>query len=203
MADEEAEEAACYLESRQLPGEAVLAEGPAPDKPQVEYGQVARLLEALLARLLVDAGDDLEQAQLLQQAYGGADGPRGLPLGGPRRDRGLEQARPGVEPGQPVARAGDNVEQLGRRVEEVGDLGDQQQHEGLAEVAQDADDDEDHACEIAVRVPDEDAGRVLVVREEREAHAEERQEEVQAEQMAVDGRVRVLGRQVEGVVEDQ
>lgn len=70
-------------------------------------------------------------------------------------------------------------------------------------MAQDADDDEDHAREVAVRVPDEDARRVLVVREEREAHAQERQEEVQAEQMAVHGGVRVLGREVEGVVEDQ
>lgn len=69
----------------------------------------------------------------------------------------------------------------GRRIEEVADLRDQQKHEGLAEVAQDADDDKDHAGEVAVCVPDEDARRVLVVREECEAHAQEGQEEVQAE----------------------
>lgn len=125
VADEEAEQSAGDLERGELPGEAVLAERPAPDEPQVQDGQVARLLEELPARLLVDSGDDLEQAQLLQQADGGGDGPRGLPLGRPGRDRGLEQARPRVEPGQAVARAGDDVEQLGRRVEEVGDLRDQ------------------------------------------------------------------------------
>lgn len=203
VADEEAEQPAGDLERGELPGEAVLAEGSAPDEPQVQDGQVARLLDELRARLLVDALDDLEQAQLLQQADGGGDGPRGLPLGRPGRDRGLEQAGPRVEPGQAVARAGDDVEQLGRRVKEVGDLRDQQQHEGLAEVAQDADDDEDHAGEVAVRVPDEDARRVLVVREEREAHAQKGQEEIQAEQMAVHRGVWVCGRQVEGVVEDQ
>ena len=203
MADEEAEKPAYNLEGSELPGEAVLAEGPAPDQPQVQDGEVARLLEALLARLLVDAGDDLEQAQLPQHADDRGDGPRGLPLGRPGGDGGLEQPRAGVEPGQAVARAGDDVEELGRRVEEVGDLGDQQQHEGLAKVAQDADDDEDHAREVAEGVADEDAGRVLVVREEGEADAQEGQEEVQAEQMAVHGGVRVLGREVEGVVEDQ
>lgn len=203
MANEEAEEATGDLEGGELPGEAVLAEGPAPDEPQVQDGQVARLLEELLARLLVGAGDDLKQAQLLQQSDGRGDGPRGLPLRGPGRNRGLKQARPRIEPGQPVAWAGDDVEQLGRRVEEVADLRDQQQHEGLAEVAQDADDDEDHAGEVAVCVPDEDARRVLVVREECEAHAQEGQEEVQAEQMAVHCGVRVCGREVESVVEDQ
>lgn len=50
---------------------------------------------------------------------------------------------------------------------------------------QDADDGKDHACEVAIRVADEDAGGVPVVREETEGDADEGEEEVDAEAVGV------------------
>ena len=110
-----------------------------------------------------------------------------LPFG----DGRFEQARAGVESGQAVARTGDQAEELRGRVEEVEDLGDEEEEQGFGEVAQDADDGEDHAGEVAVRVPDEDARRVPVVPPESQRDADEGEQHVQREEMRVGGRVRV------------
>lgn len=104
---------------------------------------------------------------------------------------------------QAVARAGDEVKELGRGVDEVEDLRQQEEHEGFAEVALDADDDEDHAREVAVRVADEYVRWVLVVGEEGEADAEEGEQEEQAEEVAVDGGVGVGCDEVQAVVGDE
>lgn len=92
MAHKEAKEADGDLHARDLPGEAVLAEGPAPDEPQVKNGEVGRLenltARAVLALFLLDA----QEAQLAQEADHGGDDGVGLLLevGLPARDRGLE-----------------------------------------------------------------------------------------------------------------
>lgn len=106
-----------------------------------------------------------------------------LSIGRPGRDGGLEEAGAGVELGQTVARAGDEAEDLWARVEEVEELGDEEEAERLGEVAEDADDGEDHAGEVAVSVADEDFGRVPVVGEQSYRDAYPRKQEVQREEM--------------------
>ena len=54
-------------------------------------------------------------------------------------------------------------------------------------MAEDADDGEDHTCEIAVGVPYEDAGGVPVVVPQRERDADERKQEVDGEEVGVCG----------------
>lgn len=95
------------------------------------------------------------------------------------------------------------MEQLRGRVGGVEQLRDEQQQQRLAEVAEDADDGEDHAGEVAVRVADEDARRVPVVVPERQRDADEGEQEVEREEVGVGGRVRVGGEggEVEEVVE--
>ena len=102
-----------------------------------------------------------------------------------------------------MARARDQAEDLGCRVEEVEDLGNQQKRKRLGEVAQNTDDGEDHAGEVAVRVADEYLGGVPVVPEQGERHAYPGKKEVEREEMRVGGRVRVRAEQVETVVEDE
>jgi hypothetical protein len=68
-------------------------------------------------------------------------------------------------------------------------------------VAEDADDGEDHAGEVAVGVADEDAGRVPVVAEEGGGDADPGEEQVEREEVGVGGRVRVRREEVEAVVE--
>lgn len=202
MAHEEAKEADGDLHGRDLPGEPVLAQGAAPDEPEVQDGEVGRLED--LARVLVVL-DDAQEPQLAQEADDGGDGGPGLlvEVGLPARHRGLEQAGARVEVRQAVARARDQAEELGHRVAEVEDLRDHEEQEGLGEVAENGYDDEDHACKVAVRIAYEDAGRVLVVQEQGAGDTEERQQEVEREQVGVGGRVRVGRDQVQGIVEDE
>jgi hypothetical protein len=68
-------------------------------------------------------------------------------------------------------------------------------------VAEDADDGEDHSREVAVRVADEDLGRVPVVVEQRAGDANPGEQEVEREEVRVGGRVRVWREEVEAVVE--
>ena len=87
-----------------------------------------------------------------------------------------------------MPRARDEVEQLRGGVEEVGDLGDQEEEERFAEVAEDTNDGKDHACKVAVSVPNEDFGGVPVVAPQGEGDAEEGKQEVDGEEMGVSGR---------------
>lgn len=199
MAGEKAEEAEDDLESGDLDGEAILAQGAAPDEPEVEKGEVAGLAQSAGVRVVGEG----EQAAAGEEAQGGGDGGAGLGVGRPDGDAGLEQTGARVEVGQAVAGAGDELEELRRAVEEVQDLGQQQQHEGLGEVAQDADGGEHHAREVAVGVADEDARRVPVMGQQGEADAQEGQHEEEREEVGVGGRVRVGSDEVEDVVEDQ
>lgn len=102
-----------------------------------------------------------------------------------------------------MARTRDEAEDLGGRVEEVEDLGYEEEAESFGEVAEDTDDGEDHAGEVAVGVADEDAGRVPVVVEEGAGDADPGQQEVEREEMGVGGRVRVWGCEVEEIVEGE
>ena len=104
---------------------------------------------------------------------------------------------------QAVARAGDQAEELGHAVEEVEDLRDQQQDQGLGEVAKDGDHDEDHASKVAVRIAHKHACRVFVLHPKRQGDAQEGQEEVEREQVRVGRRVRVRGDQVERIIKGQ
>lgn len=200
MAHKEAEEADGGLDGRELEGEAVLAQGTAPDEPEVDQGEVGGLVEAAGSGVV----DEADEVQAGQQAQGGGDGSSGLAIRRPDGHGGLEQAGAGVEAGHAMARAGDEAEDLGAGVGKVGNLGHKQEDEGLGEVAEDADDDKDHAGKVAVGVADEDAGGEPVVGEEGEGDAEEGQEEVEAEEVAVGGGMGVgVGEEVEGVVEDE
>ena len=170
VSNEQTEQTYCYLHGRNLPGQPVLPEWAAPDEPQVQNGEIAGLKYAPGVRILRDA----EQLQLGEQPQPGRDKRFGL-LVLPFGDAGLEQAGGArVEMRQAVAWTGDQAEELWDRVAEVEDLWDEQEEQGLGEMTQDGDHDEDHACEVAVRVADEDAGRVLVVGEEGEGDSKER-----------------------------
>lgn len=173
VAHEEAKEADGDLHGRDLPGEPVLAQGAAPDEPEVQDGKVGRLEDPARALVL----DDAQEPQLAQEADDGGDGGPGLlvEVDLPARHRGLEQAGAGVEVRQAVARTRDQAEELGDRVAKVEDLRDHEEQEGLGEVAEDGHDDEDHACKVAVRIANEDTGRVLVVQEQGAGDTEKRQ----------------------------
>lgn len=79
--NEQAEEANYKLEERHLPGQAIFAQGSAPDEPQIEDGEVARLDEAALF-----VGCDLEKAELSEDVQDLANEGVGLALGGPGGD---------------------------------------------------------------------------------------------------------------------
>ena len=114
--------------------------------------------------------------------------------------------------------------------DKVEDLWNEEEQERLRKVGLNPNDSKGHSRDIAERIAGERTGGVPkrrptfvsllrirqrspsatpgedgapVVIHKPETHAEQRQHEVQAEQMAVHGGVRVLGREVEGVVEDQ
>lgn len=100
-----------------------------------------------------------------------------------------------------MARTRYETEDLGGRVEEVEDLGHEEEAEGFGEVAEDTDDGEDHAGEVAVGVADEDAGRIPVVVEEGAGDTDPGEEEVEREEMGVGGRVGIWCGEVEEIVE--
>lgn len=81
MPNEEAEEANYKLEERHLPGQAIFAQGSAPDEPQIEDGEVARLNEAALF-----VGGDLEKAELREEVQDLTNEGVRLALGGPGGD---------------------------------------------------------------------------------------------------------------------
>ena len=175
VADKETKQADDELEHGDLPGKVVLAEGPAPDEPEVEEGEVGRLGEGAV----LGVKGDLEEAEAGEEAEQVTDeGPR-LAIGGPGGDRGLEEAGAGVEAREAVTWAGDETENLGRGVEEVEDLGDEEEAQGLGEVTEDADDGKDHAGEVAVGVADKDTGRIPVVAEEGGRDTDPGEEEVE------------------------
>lgn len=178
MPCEEAEQAQTELKERHLPSKCALLERSAPHEPQVEKGEVARLSEVALAVV-----GDLEEAQAGEEAQEMGDKRVGLSLGRPGRGGWLEKAGAGVEAGETMARARDEAEDLGAGVEEVEDLGHEEQAERLGEVAQYADDGEDHAGEVAVGVADEDLGGVPVVAQQRARGADPGQEEVEREEV--------------------
>ena len=62
-----------------------------------------------------------------------------------------------IEPRQPVPRTGDNPQKLRERDEGVEELGDEEEHEGLAEVPEDGGDGEGDAGEVGEGIPDEHA----------------------------------------------
>jgi hypothetical protein len=99
-----------------------------------------------------------------------------------------------------VARAGDEAEDLRARVEEVEDLGDEKKAERLGEMAENTDNGEDHAGEVAVGVADKDLGRVPVVVKQSAGDTDPREEEVKREEMRVSGWVGVRGEEVEAIV---
>ncbi len=99
-----------------------------------------------------------------------------------------------------MAGTGDEAEELRGGVDEVEDLGDEEQEERLGEVAEDADDGEDHAREVAVGVSDEDARGVPVVAPEREGDADEGKEHVEGKEMGVGCWVGVRDEEVEAIV---
>ena len=84
-----------------------------------------------------------------------------------------------------MARTRNNMEELGSRVDKVEDLRDEQKQQGLAEMAENCNDHKDHAGKVAVCVADEYTRRIPIVREECKRHPEEREQEIQREQMGV------------------
>ena len=199
MPDKQPRQPQQHLHRRQLHGQPLLPHRAPPHQPQVQQRKVARLHHP--SRFLVFHYP--QQPHLTQHPQPPLHHRPRLPLGRPHRDTRLEQARARVEPRQAVARAGHEAKQLRGGVDKVENLREQQQDQGLAEVAQDADDDKHHARKVAVRVADEDPRRVPVVVEQGEGDPQKRQEEGQGEEVRVGGRVGVGGEQVEGVVEGE
>ncbi|QSZ32658.1 hypothetical protein DSL72_002237 [Monilinia vaccinii-corymbosi] len=122
-------------------------------------------------------GGEVEEAELVQEVE-----ENGLQRFGrlrPGGDGGFEEVGVRVVAGETVARAGDQVEELRGAVDEIDGLRDEEQEEGFGEVPEDAADGEDHAGEVAVCVPDEDAGGVPVVEEQREGYPDEGEQHVQ------------------------
>jgi len=115
----------------------------------------------------------------------------------------LHEPRSGVEARQAMARARHDGEDLGSGVDGIEDLREEEQPQGLAEVAEDAVNGEHHAGKVAVRVSNKHLGRVPIVAQERERHGHERKQEVDGEEMRVCGGVRVWrGREeVENIVD--
>ena len=159
MADEETEKAEGDLDTGNLEGQAILTERAAPDKPEVEEGQVAGLAQGSGVRVVRKG----QEATAGEQAQGARDQGVGLLLRLPDSNTGLEEAGAGVKAGQAVAGTGDEPEELRCAVDEVEDLGQQQQDQGLGEVAEDANSGEYHARKVTVCVTNEDAGRIPVV----------------------------------------
>ena len=199
MPDEEAKKANDELQHCDLPCETVLAERPTPDKPQVEYCEVGSLCKRLVLRVEGDV-EETKAGEELQQA---ADERGRLAVGGPGSRRGLEEPCAGVEAREAMAGTGDEAEDLGHGIEEVEDLGDEEEAEGLGEVAEDADDSKHHTGEVTVCITDKDAGREPVVAEEGGGNADPGKEEVEREEVGVGGRVRVGCEEVEAVVEGE
>lgn len=100
-----------------------------------------------------------------------------------------------------MAWAGNEAEDLGTRVEEVEELGDEQEAERLGEVAEDADDGEDHAGEVAVGVANKDLCRIPVVREQSYRDAYPGKQEIQREEVRICRGMRIRGEEVETIVE--
>ena len=127
----------------------------------------------------------------------------GLAVGGPGGDGGLEEAGAGVEAREAVARAGDETEDLGYRVEKVENLRNEEEAEGLGEVAENRYDGEDHAREVAVGVTNEDSSGEPVVVEKGEGDTDPGEKKIEGEKMRVGGRVGVGSEEVETVVEGE
>jgi hypothetical protein len=70
-------------------------------------------------------------------------------------------------------------------------------------MAQDAHNSEDHACEIAVCVSDEDFRWIPIVEPERDRDADEWEEHVQGEQMRVRCWMWVRDEKIEAIVDDE
>ena len=182
------------LQHHQLHRQPILPPRPPPHQPQIQQREIRALdNNTLLIRR------DSQQPQAMQQMQKERHDPlrrRGIPRG----DGGFEQAGARVESGETVARTGDQAEELRGGVDEVEDLRDEEEEERFGEVAEDADDGEDHAGEVAVGVSDEDARGVPVVPPEGERDAEEGEEHVEGEEVRVGGWVRVGDEEVECVV---
>lgn len=70
-------------------------------------------------------------------------------------------------------------------------------------MTEDTNHDKYHASKITVCVTNEDAGGIPIMYQQREAHSEKGQEEIEGEEVGVRSRVRIGGEQVEGIVEGE
>ncbi|KAI9650938.1 hypothetical protein NHQ30_000973 [Ciborinia camelliae] len=176
MPNKQSQQSAHGLHAQNLQGQSVFPPRAKPYQPQVQEREVAAFED--LAFLV---GLETEQVAFVEEVEEGRlERVRWVRPGG---HGGFEEIGLRVVVGQTVARTGDQVEELRDAVQEVEGLGDQQQEEGFGEVPEDPADGEDHAGEITVRVADKDAGRVPVVREQREGYPDEGEEHVQGEEM--------------------
>lgn len=180
MPHEKTHDAHRHLCPRDAHSQPVLLHRPEPDEPQIEQGEVRRLGDRSFV-ILPDRDQGYGQTGKQLQRAGHDPAGRMLPF----RHRRFQEPGPGIEVRQAVPRAGHDAEELGARVEEVEDLRDEGEEQGFAEVAEDADDGEDHTGEVAVRVADEDPGGVPVVPPERRGDADEGEEEVNGEEVGV------------------
>lgn len=102
---------------------------------------------------------------------------------GPISDRRLQETGAGVKVWEAVAWAGHKAEDLRGGIGEVKELWDEEEEEGLGEMAEDRDDGEDHAREVAVGVADEHTSGKPVVEEKGERDAKPGEEEIEGEEM--------------------
>lgn len=118
------------------------------------------------------------------------------------RDRGFHESRTCIEAWEPVARTRNNMEELRDRVHKIERLRQEQQPKRLTEMPQYPVNRENHACEVAVRIPHKDLGGIPVVEPESGRDADEGEEQVYGEEVGVCGRMRggCEGGEVEDVV---
>ena len=174
MPNEQPKQPARQLHSHNLQRQSILAPWTEPDEPEIQNRHVGALHD-----MPVLISGDAYQVQLMQDFQRRSD--EWLWGDPPFGDGGFEEAGAGVEAREAVARTRDEAEELRGGVGEVEELGDEEEQQGLGEVAEDANDGEDHAREVAVGVADEDPGGVAVVAPERQRDADEGEEHVEGE----------------------
>lgn len=107
-----------------------------------------------------------------------------------KNHREAEGVRRRVPRGKPVARNGKHPEELRRRVHKVQHLRDEEQEQGLGELAQDSSDRKRHPREIAERVAHKRSCRIPAVLDQGQHDGEQGQHHAQREEMKV---LEVLG----------
>lgn len=188
------------LDEEEFVDEAILSARTKRDEPEIHERHVAGAGDgAGWIAHEVDETQAVEQGEA--ETHGGTWRVRKVCVGR------FHEAGAGIEGREAMAGTGHEFDELGQGVDEVEGLGQEQQQQGLAKVAEDGDGGEEHAGKVAVGVADKDLGWVAVVGPEGDADAEKRQEEVEGEEVRVGRRgeeaAGEVGVEIDGIVEEE